>query len=329
MDPASANPASVYQGILTSSEDAISTITSRVENLLDRSVNFLIFSGGQGGEYISNLINIYKGVDISTNRSLIGDQQVNRTQIHYPCIIKESLAWPHSLIFKSRNELLDFLDQKNLLTLTNIEDAEQYLALDPILRTHEVNPNLFKNYNSSFFIANAQWREYCLALMSIKHQFPKSSAVDDFILLQQGNQRPLAPSHPLEEIRAYVDSLSVTHVDVIRLRALIVGRGPRAPSIAWAFEQPLSLLHNIYCNHYHPSFEMYQNQLDLQKKSSRGPIHELDYGRVISDPGYLASHFQIEDAAEFYQELSQWHQTNKNLMQIYGFDQQNHLPVDS
>lgn len=287
-----------------------------------------MFSGGEGGEYISNLINTYKGVRDNRDVSLAGDRQVNRTQIHYPCIIKESLAWPHSLIFNSRNQLLEFLDQKNLLTSTNVQDAEQYLALEPILRTHEVNPKLFKNYNSFFFISGSQRREYCLALMSIKHQFPRSSAVDDFVLLQQSNQRPLTPSYPLEDIRAYVNGLSVSHVDAIRLRTLIVGLGPRAPSIEWAFEQPLALLHSQYRPYYHPSFEMYQKQLDLRKSACQGPVYELDYARCINDPEYLSRHFQIDDAPGFYKELAQWHQTNRNLMQTYGFDQQNHLPID-
>jgi hypothetical protein len=298
----------------------ISGPRSKIDRILDYPVSFLIFSGGEGGDFISNLINRYKGVDWSMDGSSAVDRMINRTQTFYPSILKEATAWPQAVSFRSRNELAESLEAKGLLTGEHIERAERYLTMRPVLRTHEANPNLFSNYTSSFFISSEAEREYCLVLMNIKHQFPKETAIDDFLALQLSFGRPLKPRYPLEEIRACAQDHPGLSIEAIRLRTLLVGLGPEPESVEWAFNQPLRSLHEQYRAHYHPSFASYQRQIARQMHQSRGPVHELAYDQVILQPGYLAQHFGIAQITAFDQELSQWHQTNLSLMQASGFD---------
>lgn len=302
----------------------LQSLIARVNALLDRPQGFLIYGGGEGGEFFANRIAQYSrrhGTTISSAMTSPADQQVNRTQVRYPGVYGHVTLANETYSLPSRAVLFQNLYQKGYLTEDMVAKSEQYFdSLElPLFRIHRVNLNLFAKPHSWVFNTPPLYKKYSHALIDVKLRARKI----DTIYWREWFLGTWSASYeaffPWEEVNEYVQSLPGEFVENLRLRVLLMGRGPKPDSIASVFTRDIVDLHREYGDWINPSYLSYQNDLVRVLKTHPEPRALLDYRRVIEEPRYLADQFDIVNWAEFYEGVAQWHTANLDLLLAHGF----------
>ena len=300
-------------------------LINRVLALLNRPHGFLVYGGGEGGEYLAHRIGQFSGrhrADIPTSTT-VEDFLVNRTQLSYPGIYGLLSLANETFFMQSQSELVDFLRDRDRLTEVMVGEAESLFqgCELPLFRIHRVNHRLFPNSHSWFFRTPELYKEYAHTLTAIKLRTSVEHVISwcDWYVGTWAVPNNFMPFYSKEAVFEYLQTLGVASVDSVRLKLIIQGLGPKPDSIESVFTRDLADLHREYREWLHPSYARYKKMLANAVMDAPEPRVMLDYRRSIEEPGYLASHFDIADVEGFYSGVRSWHEGNLDLLVAHGF----------
>jgi hypothetical protein len=291
----------------------MTNLIDRFNTLLDRPQAFLLYQGGEGGEFMSSLITQYSSVyNNPTNTQY--DSVLNRTIVNYPNLYSSIFnTIPASIV--SRSEIIDFLIEQGKITEESISEAEQYFdtCSIPLFRAHHLQLELLtqRSYTEKktwVLFAPIQWRQYTRALLCVKNK----GKLKQFLFILNSKSIPTREQKIIRLVEEYMSENSITDTHIIRLEVLLKQHSMSVPSIEWVFEQPISEIYQRYKNvtfpikHYHPG---------VNRTINTHRANPLFYQQIFQDPEYMAREFMIVDKKEeFYRRLLDWHHANLDLL---------------
>jgi hypothetical protein len=284
----------------------------RLNALLDRPQEFLVYSGGEGGEFFSNRIGQYSSVHqhAEQTQSTV-NSELNRTMIVYPELYQYIM---NNLPFEvgSRENLIDLLVESELVTDLNLHDCEQFFDQSgvPLFRMHKVEADLFTQHPCHFLSTVGLWREYAHALTVIKVGATPSQFLEH---ITARGLTVLEGRYSLDQVQAYMLDHDLHHASFVLYRALVVKDNPL--TLEQAFELTASQLYHGY---FQRSLHQAQSVSWLKHVRQHGGSL-LDLRRIVCEPHYLADRFHIEDHQEFHEGVAAWHHANLDLLLAHGF----------
>jgi len=303
--------------------------------LLDYPAYYLMYPGGTGGEFLSNLISIYSNKFRSkvSNYTRVDDK--NRTkvwlvpffQILSSCRVKKS-----SNTINGTDELINVIkEQHNFLKFDIKESTEQainYLTKEekpPLLRCHGSTNSYFHNNNTYLILADdRKWHEYKEILLFLKALMNKYYCPTDKDRINFFEYERSSSINDLEMTNLYSDALEWTiknnitnlyeiQLDVIKHTYLLKNK------ITASFQEvfntdPITLFKKY--NHVMCDFE--SQYYFLHDRLNGKVISIIKYSEIFKK-GYLEKMFDIE-SDEFHEKLIEWHEKNLEVMSEYNFD---------
>ena len=290
-----------------------SQLLLRLNALLDRPQEFLVYSGGEGGEFLSNRIGQYSSVHRHAEQTQTSlNTELNRTMIAYPELYQYIM---NCLPFEvgSREALIDLLDLAEVVTDRNLSDCEQFFDQSgvPLFRMHKVEADLFTQHPCHFLSSVGLWREYAHALTVIKVQATPSQFLDH--ITARGLTTDFEGRYSLDQVQTYMLDQDLHRASFVLYRALVVKNNPL--SIEQAFALTASQLYHGY---FQPSLHQAQSVSWLKHVKQYGGSL-MDLRRIVCEPRYLADRFHIENYQEFHEGVVDWHGANLDLLLAHGF----------
>lgn len=303
--------------------------------LLDYPVYYLMYPGGAGGEFLSNLISIYSNKFRSKISDTIFVNNKNRTSVRllpfFQVVSSCRLKRPTDIVNRVDELIKVLIEQHTFLNLNIKESTEQainYLSKEekpPLLRCHVSTNSYFHNNNTYLILAdNKKWHKYKEILIFLKALLNKHYCPTDKDRIRFFEYERSSSIGDLEMFNLYNDALEWTiknnitdmyeiQLDVIKHKYLLKNE------ITASFDEifntdPVSLFKKY--NHIMCKFEAeYKHLYDRSKDKV---IDIVKYSKIFKK-GYLEKMFDIE-SDEFHEKLIQWHEKNLELMAKYEFD---------
>lgn len=297
-------------------------LIDRLNTLLDRPQAFLIYQGGEGGEFMSSLITQYSSVyNNPTNTQY--DSVLNRTIVSYPNLYANIFnTIPASIV--TRSAIIDFLVEQGKITEESISEAEQYFDTCnvPLFRSHHLQLELLTRKihtekKTWVLFAPVEWRQYTRALLCVKNK----GKLKQFLFLLSSKSIPTREQKIIRLVEEYMSENNIIDTHIIRLEVLLKQHSMSVPSVEWVFEQPISEIYQQYQNvmfpikHYHAG---------VIRSINTHRANPLLYQQIFQDPEYMTREFMILDRKEeFYRRLVDWHHANLDILSrenITGFE---------
>lgn len=288
----------------------------RLNALLDRPQEFLVYSGGEGGEFLSNRIGQYSSVHThATGTKVSVNTTTNRTITVYPeiyqCIVNKL---PFDV--GTRDNLISILESEGVLTEGNLLAAEQFFDQGgvPLFRMHRVSAEIFEQHPTHFLITFGLWRAYARVLTVIKVR----GTLDQFLThVKVRWNLELEGEYTVTQLREYMADQGIQETSFMVYRALIIKKLAESLGIAETFALSSGELYHRYFDQVFTEantvFMNYVRHAGLHG----GKL--LDLSRIVNEPRYLADQFHIEDWQEFHSGIVAWHHANLDLMLAHGF----------
>lgn len=288
----------------------------RLNALLDRPQEYLVYSGGEGGEYISHRIGLYSSKYRHGGATKLNyNASTNRSLVVYPEIYQHIV---NRLPFDvgDRAALINMLVAAGVVTDQNLTHAEEFFDLSgvPLFRMHRVAAEHFQQHPTHFLITFGLWRAYARVLTVIKVR----GTLDQF--LEHVKVRwnlELAGEHSVDEVRDYMQAQGIEEASFIVYRALIIKKLAQSLGVEETFALTTGDLYHGYFDQVFPEAQAVLK--NYARHAGRHGGRLLDLSRVVNDPRYLADQFDIEDFRGFHQGIVAWHHANLDLMLAHGF----------
>jgi hypothetical protein len=303
--------------------------------LCDYPIYYLMYPGGTGGEFLSNLISIYSNKFRSKVSENIKVDDKNRTFVwllpFFQTVASCRLKSPSDII-NGIDELINVLkEQHNFLNLNikvSTSQAINYLTKEekpPLLRCHVSTNSYFHNNNTYLILAdNKKWHEYKEILIFLKALLNKHYCPTDNEKIKFFEYERSTSISNLGLYNIYTDALEWTiknnisdlygiQLDVIKHTYLLKNK------ITASFQEifstdPITLFKKY--NHVMCDFE---SEYNFRYSRFNGKVISIIKYSKIFKKGYLEKMFNIE-SDEFHEKLIEWHERNLELMSINNFD---------
>jgi hypothetical protein len=272
----------------------------------------LLYIGGSGGEFLSNNIVKYSPVAHSEPLKVVQEDNVNRTILVYPRFYEYLFRLPATR-YITTEETVDFLAEH--LTLEDVVAAERLWLTsnsNPFLRTHPVRGEVFDCYTTYTLLLDTEyWWDYSCALLTLKATYLPERIHQFYSWLSIRLDTEITVDIPA--LQQYLHNNNITRVSDLHLHAIGNPKfnNPQSPEVV--FDLTIAELHQQYGSIRGDFLNNIQNQL-----RTRGHSTLLSMNRIITEPDYLASKFNITDP-EFYNNIQTWHNKNLALLQANGF----------
>jgi hypothetical protein len=304
------------------------SLRQRLIALFNRPQSYLIYLGGEGGEFLVDRISQYSPL-YGHGGNMMGVEyrpDNNRTLVTYPSLWAYiTCTLPYDV--GSIDNVIAVLDSAGMVTDERLTECEAYFDLcgHPLFRMHRVNSELFDQHPCHFIISMGLWREYARALAITKADGP----LDDFInYFQLRWNKDVNDSDTVREIREYMTLNGIERTSYLRFRACYLRKQQTPPDTV---SDVFALSHRELRDKYW--FQVWQgvgnsDAILFARHSGKYGGHLLDLSRIISEPQYLAGKFNIENHEEFYARIRQWHQDNLVVLRLHGFTEFDSLSLD-
>jgi hypothetical protein len=294
--------------------------------LLDYPAYYLMYPGGTGGEFLSNLISIHSSKFRNKVSSHVNQNNNNRTHVF--------LLPFFQIVSSSRTKSLEFDDfvtaikkQHNFLNYDikeKTDEAIKYLNEDskpPLIRCHVSTNSYFQKNNTYVILAdNNKWHSYKEILLFLKalknkHYCPTIEIKRKFFEYELSSSTNDIKLHNLYNsaldwvIKNDITEMYEMQLDVIKCSIDL------NVTFAEIFKTNDDALFKKY-NHIICDFESQYKY--LYPKFNNKVITVIQYSKIFKK-GYLENIFDIE-SDEFHEKLLNWHERNLELMSKNGFN---------
>ena len=302
------------------------TDTELIKHILyDYPINYLMYPGGAGGEFLSNLICNHSSMFKKFNKVKVNEY--NRTLIEMPKFFKII-----SLIrIRQNSESIDYIVEtiKNQQKLLNydftelISEAIEYLSdsLPPLVRCHMSRHSYFFKNTYCLLPNNELWYSYSQKLLFIKvlNRYYTCNSEQDKIeffryeIAAYANKPNIYKF--LNEGLEWVIKNNIDNLSDLHLYAITTMENIPELSINYIFSSKLIDLYNILNDKY----DSFNNFYDYFEPYYRNvPTIKILYTKLF-EKGYLEDIFNIQ-GNEFHNQLISWHETNLELMSNNNID---------
>ena len=289
----------------------------RLTALLDRPQEFLVYRGGEGGEFLSNRIGEYSSRHTHARATKVAvDTTHNRTSISYPEIYHYIL---NNLPYEvgNRENLVNILESAGVVTRGNLLSAEQFFEQSgvPLFRMHRVIAHQFQQHPTHFIITYGPWRDYVHALATIKIR----CTLD--LCWSHGKNRQyldLEGEFSISQVKEYMTDQGISEAPFIVYMALIGKKSASRLGIAETFA--LSS-HELYYRYFDQQVQGQSQEVTVGfvRHAVKHGGKLLELSRIVNEPHYLADRFHIENYQEFHEGVAAWHRANLDLLLAHGF----------
>lgn len=288
--------------------------------------HYLMYRGGSGGEFLSDLIAEYSGKfrKFDPKRKQV-IKHTNRTLLRLPSFY-QSVSAVRTRSSNFDNFLMDIYNIhkfNNIDIHTSANDAIAFLkehTSPPLFRTHiSFNPYFTKHNAHMILVDTENWYDYKEILIFLKAHTPiecnSSIELTNVFNYELGSSINNVVVHTLLNnalewtIKNNIKTLSSIQIDTVKLMAL-------DPTITFEdifYNTPLDVFKKY--NHIDNTFLDYYNFVEPKMKNQ---VNIIKYSNLF-DKGYLEDMFDIE-SDEFHTKLIQWHDANLKLMLENKFD---------
>lgn len=288
--------------------------------------HYLMYRGGSGGEFLSDLIAEYssKFRKFDHNRKQV-IKHTNRTLLQLPSFY-QSVSAVRTRSTNFDNFLMDIYNIhkfNNIDIYTSVNDAISFLKENtspPLFRTHvSFNPYFTKLNAHMLLVDTEHWYDYKEILLFLKAHTPIKCNSDleltNVFNYELGSSVNNTVVHNLLNnalewtIKNNIKTLSSIQIDTVKLMAL-------DPTITFEdifYNTPLDVFKKY--NHIDNTFLDYYNFVEPKMKNQ---VNIIKYSNLFNK-GYLEDMFDIE-SDEFHTKLINWHDDNLKLMTRNEFD---------
>jgi len=296
--------------------------------LIDYPVYYLMYPGGTGGEFLSNLISLYSNKFRSNVSKKITVDDKNRTFVWLEPFfqtVSSSRLKKHGI-----DELVTALkDQHNFLNFDIKESTDQAIAYltkerPPLIRCHVSTNSYFHNNNTYLILPDdVKWHKYKEILIFIKALINKHYCPTDKekIKFFEYDLSSLTSNPGLFNLHnSALDWVIKNNItDLYEIQLAVIRNSHHVVELTASFDEifntdPITLFKKY--NHIMCKFEVeYEHSFNrLHDKV----ISVIKYSEIFKK-GYLENIFDIE-SDEFHKKLIEWHEKNLELMTKYDFD---------
>jgi len=293
-------------------------------------VYYLMFRGGSGGEFLTNLISKYSSKFRSNVSRNIEVTPQNRTLVKLPCFF-HLVNYCNLTYTSSITDLIEVLKTKHIFLNHSIQDtvaeAINYLEQDdkpPLFRCNILSNSYFDKNNTYLIWAdNEKWYTYIGILLFIKDtsNIEYCYTVEDKIKFFEYDQsryiNDIELTTLLNSALDYVIKNDITTLYPIQLDTVTYMRYDKKITFEEIFSAGPIDLYNKYFYKIMGDFEGYSNyQIPSLKERE---VTVINYSKIF-EKGYLEEIFNIDHNIEFHTQLIEWHEKNLSIMVERGFD---------
>ena len=288
--------------------------------------HYLMYRGGSGGEFLSDLISEYSDMfrKFDPSRKTVVEN-TNRTLLKLP-FFYQSVSAVRTRSTNFDDFVMDIYNIhkfNNVDVHTSVDNALSFLkenSSPPLFRTHvSFNPYFTKQNAHMILVDTDYWYDYKEILIFLKaHTLIKCNSdieLANIFNYELGSSINNPVIHKLLNdaidwtIKNNIKTLSSIQIDTVKLMAL-------DPTITLSdifYNSPLDVFKKY--NHINNSFLDYYNFVEPKM---RDQVNIIKYSKLFNN-GYLEDMFNIE-SDEFHAKLIQWHDNNLKLMLENKFD---------
>jgi hypothetical protein len=303
--------------------------------LFNYPVYYLMYPGGTGGEFLSNLISIYSS-KFRNISNLVRVTDKNRThvfllpffQIVSSCRIQKPIHSNHFSMSEVDDLITTIKNQHDFMGYNIKEKTDEAIAFinenekPPLLRCHVSTNKYFTNNNTYLLLAdNKKWHTYKEILLFLKALLNKHDCpTEDKKIKFFEYERSSSVANP-KLFTVYNDALDwvikndISEMYEIQLDVIKNMLTDNKITFAEIFNTDPITLFKKY-NHIICDFESQYNF--IYPKLNKEVISVIKYSKLFKK-GYLEKVFNIE-SDEFHEKLISWHERNLELMSINNFD---------
>jgi hypothetical protein len=294
--------------------------------LCDYPIYYLMYQGGAGGEFLTNLISQHSMLFKKYTKDDMRIDENNRSFVKIPNLFQLVGA------NKSKKRIGDPIDTL-IATIKktagdelqyNIRDSIKYLNSDskpPLFRCHLSTNEYFGKNTYLMLIDTSDWYDYTQSLLFLKVSNKMHSCPTDeeriklFEYEFQVHINNIKIHQCLTDgleyvIKNKIDMVYEQHIITLELMPFI----PEL-TIDYIFSTDPIELHKKYYKFQNSHDEIYQRFEEIYEKRNATFIK---YSRLFQK-GYLENLFEI-DSTSFHYELLEWHERNLELMSKNNFD---------
>jgi hypothetical protein len=302
--------------------------------LIDYPVYYLMYPGGTGGEFLSNLISSYSNKFRSSVSKKITVTDKNRTSVwlvpFFQTVSSCRLKRPIGILNGIDELVLAIKEQHNFLNLNIKESTDQAIAYltkeenPPLLRCHVSTNSYFHNNNTYLILPdNVKWHEYKEILIFLKALINKHYCPTDKekIKFFEYDLSSLTSNPDLFNLHnSALDWVIKNNItDLYEIQLVVIRNSHHVVELTASFDEifntdPVTLFKkysDIMCK-FGVEYEYNFNRLNDKV------ISVIKYSEIFKK-GYLENIFDI-DSDEFHKKLIEWHEKNLELMSTYDFD---------
>ena len=267
------------------------------------SIDYLMFRGGSGGEFLTSSIYKYSNRYKNNITSLYQDN-TNKTVINYLRLFSEISNLPQQNI--------SLTDLSTRISEQDITDAEVFLEAHKnlLVRLHYTNYEPILNQSYFLLLDNEKWFDYAGLLVSFKNIYSKNEILEYFVLQDRKFGRKLQEKELLvEKVLNFMSDNNIDKISTIKLHLIHM----LSSDVDKILESSISELYSKYRYFIHGDFEEYS------KAMKQKPFKKIINYSEIFKKGYLEEIFDINSPL-FHEELMQWHENNLKLLAHNGVD---------
>jgi hypothetical protein len=289
----------------------MSELEIRVLKLLSRRVDFLMYRGGAGGEFLSKLIYKYSKKYSTSHAHHLSIDSVNKTIINYPDFFNQLLSIP-----KNTNNILQSL--LPYVSDYSLDQAEEYLinCPSPLFRCHEMNSNYFRMRSFFVFLDEEKWWNYAGMLVMIKNRV-KEENIYNFTKSMYKRFYPIDHFNNNDsDILEVQNLMRVNNLTEINDAYVLLSTNKNVRtqfSIEEILNYNIADLYKKFNSTLHTDYTTYRES--TTKKSF---MKTINFSKYFTE-GYLEDIFEI-DSNNFHNELMEWHERNLELLSKNGFE---------
>lgn len=293
-------------------------------------VYYLMFRGGSGGEFLTNLISKYSTKFRKNGFTNISVTAENRTLIELPSffhlvnhcnITSESPMSDLIEVLKAKHDFLKYDLKKS------INEAITYLNQDekpPLFRCNILSSSYFTKDNTYLLLADDEkWYRYIGTLLFLKDPGVEHYCQNDqdrikffeYDRCRYINDTEL--STLLKDGLDWVLKNKVSKICGMQTDTITYMRYDKSITFEEIFNSTPIDLYNKYFYKIMGNFERYSNY-QIPSLRQRG-VTIINYSNIFTK-GYLEEIFDIDYNSEFHEQLIDWHEKNLSIMDAFGFD---------
>lgn len=301
-----------------------------LEALCNYPIYYLMYGGGAGGEFLTNLISTHTKKFRNNVSTQVIVTSENRTLVSLPYFFH--LVYHCNLTYNSSiADLINVIKTKNDFLGYNIKDkvneAIDYLKQDhkpPLFRCNILSNSYFTKENTYLICAdNEKWYTYAGSLLFIKDLAVKHICLNDndkIKFFEHDRSRyinDVGLSSLLNNGLDWVIKNNITIMYGMQLDVIAYMRYDKNITFEEIFNSTPFDLYNKYFYKIMGDFEGYSNY-QIPSLKERG-VTIINYSKIFVK-GYLEEIFDIDSDSEFHTQLIEWHEKNLSIMVKKGFD---------